>query len=211
MNFYAHLTIARQAGESAAVGFGAMVPDLARMARVRMPAVLPDDIARGVWLHHRTDEAFHANREFLHGSSALRAALDRRGTDGLGPGARRAIAHVGWELMLDGVLARRTNSAWWVGAWEHASSVAPVERGGYGWTRLSQDLSHDRWPERYADTDWIAERLVYILGARPRLAFDPACTGAVADALGEVRAHVDRTATAVVSDVLGAVRAMLAP
>lgn len=195
MNFYAHLSVAMRLGHRPATGFGAMLPDLVRMAGVNMPGDLPEAVATGVWLHHRTDEAFHGHVAFVEGSRALRAELDR--INELSAGAARAIAHVGWELLLDGVVAAGDPPTVWTAAWDAA------DRHGIDLAGLAGHLRDPSWPRRYGDPQWIAERLVRILAARPRLAFSPAQRAAVADALALTAASVASAAPRVMAEVIG--------
>src|SRR5690606_20337725 len=55
----------------------------------------------GVRCHLDADAAFHAHPRFRAGTRALRADLTARG---IPRGPARAVAHAGWELLLDGTL-----------------------------------------------------------------------------------------------------------
>src|SRR5262245_38990668 len=78
-----------------------MLPDFASMSRARLAGAEDARIAAGIALHQRTDDAFHGAPTFValyrDGCQELEAA-------GLGLGPARAVAHVGTELVLDGLL-----------------------------------------------------------------------------------------------------------
>jgi len=104
VNFFGHATVAawyHAAPALAGAALGAMLPDLATMIGARLPKPSDGDVAAGMALHHRTDAAFHVLPEFV----ALQRELDRRlAAAGCGRGPARATAHVGVELLLDGIL-----------------------------------------------------------------------------------------------------------
>src|SRR5258708_23639213 len=80
-----------------------MLPDFAGMIRARLASESTIDrgVSAGVDLHHATDAVFHGAPAVV----ALMRELDERlARGGCSRGARRATAHVGTELMLDGVL-----------------------------------------------------------------------------------------------------------
>ena len=88
---------------------GSMLPDLAAMARVRLlPMRAPDEagtgddaFAAGVAFHHASDGVFHSSAWFTEHNRSLRDALLEAGIE---PGAARACAHAGLEMLLDGAL-----------------------------------------------------------------------------------------------------------
>jgi hypothetical protein len=102
MNFFGHVVVATwQPARDARTALGAMLPDLVGVAGLRGVAPGDPEVARGVALHHRTDEVFHASDTFVSLQTLLRSALEARGIRG---GPARAAAHVGIELLLDGLL-----------------------------------------------------------------------------------------------------------
>src|SRR5438067_700665 len=103
MNFLAHAAVASSHDRDPEFILGAVLPDLLPMAGVAVARHdLPAQVQAGWRFHHRTDDAFHAAAAFRAGVQALRT--DLRGTP-LETGPRRAVAHVGWELLLDDVVA----------------------------------------------------------------------------------------------------------
>jgi hypothetical protein len=106
VNYFGHAAVASWAREpSPGTALGAMLPDFATMSGARLAT--PDDatIAAGIDLHHATDAAFH----HLAPVRALMRELDERlDRGGCARGPRRAVAHIGVELLLDGVLVGDT-------------------------------------------------------------------------------------------------------
>lgn len=210
MNFLAHVHVAREAGDrDAAYLLGAALPDLASMAGVWLDRErMPERVAAGVRCHLRADEVFHGHPAFVAGSSALRAALLEAG---LARGPARAVGHIGWELLLDGQLVRSAAEAayWEAMAGAHRVRVAPAADGDVdvaGQRRWAEFVAvGGRRPElRYDDPVWVAERVVAVLGRRPRLRVPAAQVLVVAEVLaGQVEA-VGSVAPQVFADVADA-------
>lgn len=120
LNFLLHRHLAIRDLGSATAGLGAMLPDLWRMADRRMRArasvsaraLTGDpcidqkvfDLARGVDHHLEADHWFHRHPAFLEGEAQTRTLFTAESVkaDRMG-----LLAHVGWELCLDGALLRR--------------------------------------------------------------------------------------------------------
>ena len=99
MNFLAHAAVARRHDDDPAFVLGAVLPDLLPMAGIRLTRDdVPAAVAAGWRSHHHADAAFHESMAFREGVHALRTDLR---TTALATGPRRAVAHVGWELLLD--------------------------------------------------------------------------------------------------------------
>lgn len=176
MNFVGHAHVALDHGEAPAFVLGAMLPDFASMSRARL--VMPDEpaLAAGVALHHRTDEAFHAAAPFVGLCTKWGAELERRG---LTWGASRAVAHVGSEMLLDGLLldderTRRAYLAAIAGLAEPGLRAAMrVEGAGAArWPDVLERVRTHGAPDFYRDPVVVADRLIQILAGRPRLAVD---------------------------------------
>jgi acyl carrier protein phosphodiesterase len=105
VNFFGHAAVAAWMIDGDprldAVVLGAMLPDFATMVRGRFGELCDEAVARGVALHHATDSVFHQLPAVVAQMRELDARL-ARGSCARGP--RRAVAHVGLELLLDGVL-----------------------------------------------------------------------------------------------------------
>jgi hypothetical protein len=174
-----------------AYALGAVLPDLASIAGVRLQTPLPPAhaaLAEGIACHHAADTSFHSLARFRTGAAALRYDLL---AEGLTTGPARAVAHVGYELVLDGTLVgsptedayRRALS----GAAEAACAIVPAHRDR--WSDFVERVAATaRHSLRYDDVEWVAQRLVAILDRRPRLRLDAAHVPAVARVLAR---HVD--------------------
>ncbi|MCZ7683695.1 MAG: hypothetical protein M5U28_34970 [Sandaracinaceae bacterium] len=171
---------------------GAMLPDFASMSRARLFGAEDAVVAAGIALHHATDDAFHG------GALLPRAVRARRGGPRggrRGPGATRAVAHVGTELLLDGLLLDDPEAA----RCYRAAVALPREplglrfpRGGAArFAALDARLREHDLPEDYRSPERVALRLEQILARRPRLALAPGERPAVV-------AYLERTQGALV-------------
>lgn len=191
MNFLAHAEVARRfSGGDPAFVLGAVLPDLLPMAGVRLGRddVAPE-VAAGWAEHHRADAAFHVHPAFLAGVGTLRT--DLRAT-ALGTGPRRAAAHVGWELLLDDVVA---GSAPLVSVFRAALALGRSVSDDPGWHELLDRFDAIR-PSGPAPGEVLAERVRRACSRRARLAFGP-------EHLDELAAVLDRHRAAVAAVVPG--------
>lgn len=204
MNVTGHVAVAAALDDDPAVWLGAALPDLAGYARHRLVGET-DDLAvrRGIALHHRTDDAFHASAWFRALQDRLRPRLEAAG---LGRGAARAVAHVGPELLLDRALLLDHD-----GDAQRRRAVAEI-------TSRRDDLRslvrtrHAEWddhlvfltevdpPTDDAVAD-VARRLHRVLARRPRLAFGAELLGPVSDELAAIEPRVTATAGGLVAEV----------
>lgn len=179
MNVLGHTHVAdRLRPEDAAHALGAVLPDLATIAGVRLqtplPAMAQTAIADGIACHHATDATFHSLAPFHIGTAALRRDLL---VAGLPTGPARAVAHAGYELLLDGTLIGSPTEQAYRRALAMASSatdaIAPAHR--VRWRAFVDRITANaRHALRYDDVEWVADRLVAILDHRPRLRLDAA-------------------------------------
>lgn len=102
MNFFGHAAVASWRSGDPSFVLGAMLPDFTSMIGARAPEIGDPALAEGVAFHHATDEVFHDVSDFRE---LCRASFDELSRAGLGRGAARAVAHIGVEILLDGVLA----------------------------------------------------------------------------------------------------------
>ena len=188
MNFLGHTHVALASGEDdPRYLLGAVLPDLASMAHVRLDrGSVQGELHRGVRCHIETDAVFHALPAFRHGSSAIRQQLVERG---MRRGAARAVGHLGWELLLDGTLVDTSTERAFRSALAVATPTAIAPEDHERW-RVFLARWHERPEPRlhYDDPEWVAERLMYALGSRPRLAFGPEDLATVTEVLEE---HAD--------------------
>lgn len=195
VNFVAHALVALHRSPSALHGLGAMLPDLAGMASLRVPRVVPHEaIARGVAHHHEVDAWFHEHGAFVALTGRARASFDGAG---LGRGGARAAAHVGVELLLDAVAWERLDArAAYLGALDASAALDAardlgldaVSAARFSWMR--HRLAAEELPARYRDVRFVAERLVGMTRGRPRIAIAPAAVAPLAEALAGLVEHV---------------------
>ncbi|MCS6797356.1 MAG: hypothetical protein NZ898_02305 [Myxococcota bacterium] len=172
MNFFGHAAIARERTDRSGVVFGAMLPDLLAMARLRPLDPLDAEIREGVALHHATDEAFHRSATFLGLCRVAREQLRACGIDGA---PARALAHVGTELWLDAVAFEEHpvreryvpalahgRALLRAGALGEPGALAPLEA-------LLERLAHAGLDVVSAEPRALTLRLCSVLARRPRL------------------------------------------
>jgi hypothetical protein len=179
VNFFGHACVARRVDDDPRHLLGAMLPDLATMAGVRLSAAGDAAIARGVEHHHAVDRAFHRLPAFV---ALCRSALEQLTADGVARAPARAVGHVGAELLLDGLLAEdvaaRTD---YRASVRHALQHGLADRvdfrethGAGSLQRVLSRLADAPVPEGYREPAFVADRLTWILQRRPRLALRPA-------------------------------------
>lgn len=179
VNFFGHAWLA--AGRNADPRFvlGAMLPDLAPMAGLRLRGADDAALSAGIAHHLAVDAAFHALPAFQLLTADAARALRRAG---LRRGPARGAAHIGLELLLDGWLARRCGVP---GVYRTALAQAPQlgallrfapGAAGVAWTfpDLCRKLAASPLPEAYAEPSYTAARVAAALARRPRLALNPA-------------------------------------
>ncbi|HWO09967.1 MAG TPA: hypothetical protein VNN80_10825 [Polyangiaceae bacterium] len=176
MNFFGHAWVAGWFSAGEAFILGAMLPDLANMLRAPPPASRHVEVSAGIRLHHDTDRVFHDTEVFRSLEGAGRRELSHAGVP---KGARRALAHVGVELLIDAELAARAPA--WTGyalALRYGSTAACGER--LDWASAETRPRFSALCERLAaaagahtQTARIAQRLVAALAGRPRLELAP--------------------------------------
>ncbi len=174
MNFFAHLVVAASRSREEPFVFGAMLPDLGSMGRFRWTGIHDDLTRSGLDHHHETDRVFHALPVFRDltklGQSAL-SPLELR------PTLVRGLAHIAVELLLDGELSGRTPD---ISLFRRAiTGDAQAPRSPWGveletesaqrWHRLRDRLLGGALPGAYQDPSFVAERIIGICRARPRL------------------------------------------
>jgi hypothetical protein len=206
VNLLAHTWVAHACGLDAPEEvLGAVAPDLATMAGVRLDRdALGGPVADGVSCHLATDAAFHQDTTFLAGSSALRRDLLAVGVP---RGAARAVGHVGWELLLDGLLVGEPAEAAFRQAFTVAEAVTPAVRPEDR-ARWEAFLGHRRRPHalRYDDPAWVADRLVAMLAGSTRLRLPVEDAPAVAAVLAIHAEAVTATGEEVLAVTADAVR-----
>ncbi len=190
---------------------GAMLPDFAGMVGVRVDGTANHEtLQQGITLHHRTDDAFHGAPVFVE---LCKDAVNALTTEGVSRGSARAVGHVGSELLLDGWLASdddardvyRAALAAGTALLPHVSLRGDDAQGRFEY--LLSRLSNAPIPERYAEADFVTERLAFILASRPRLALTPRDTQAVRHYLRHAQTKIHAVAPSLIEHV----RAALSP
>jgi hypothetical protein len=211
MNFFGHATVACWLDRDPRWVLGAMLPDFASMCRARLRGADDEIVAAGIALHHATDAAFHGAATFLdlyaRGAEALEAA-------GVGRGPARAVAHVGTELLLDGLLLDDSIAA---EAYRAAVALPARELGlrfrddddgaAERFHALAVRLAAHGLPHDYRSPARVAGRLEQILARRPRLALAPADRSRVVPFLEATRAALATTLPRLLAEVAEALDA----
>jgi hypothetical protein len=185
MNFFAHAVVGLWHSEDRRFVLGAMLPDLSAMLGLRLGGSLDPVLDAGIQCHHTTDAAFHGSPHFVRLCARSVEVLTARG---VGRGTARAAAHVGVELLLDGMLSHDAQAH---AAYQEALATG-VDHGlidGLGWPAEQRDrmlagLARLRLapvPVGYREPEFVTERLEYVLSRRPRLAMRPADVPHVGD------------------------------
>jgi hypothetical protein len=195
MNFFGHAFVAGWLSEREPFILGAMLPDLASVLRVSVPTSSLLELSAGIEFHHATDRAFHAAEVFRALEQQARLSL---AAAGLPKGARRALAHIGVEFLIDAELAGRA-PGWtgYVDALRFGSSDACGSCLRWAGAGLSQRfatlcLRLGAATTGGADTGLLVQRLVAALAGRPRLELQPEQVPLLGPWLGECRPEVAR-------------------
>jgi hypothetical protein len=176
MNFFGHAHVAGWFSEAGPFVLGSMLPDFANVLGVAPPRTRHAELHAGIELHHETDRVFHdcdAFCELEQDSRENLAAL------GVSKGPRRALAHIGVELLIDAELARLepVGSGYTTalrygmtqacgGELEWRASDAHSDQS----QRLAGLCSRLATSSRFgSDAGGLARRLMFILASRPRL------------------------------------------
>jgi hypothetical protein len=206
VNFFGHALVAHHCRLGDEGALGAMLPDFAGMAGLRLLAS-EGALRQGVELHHDTDRRFHAHPTFV---GLCASGIDTLVAQGVARGPARASCHVGLELLLDGALAGDAAArARYRAALERARDPHLTRglqfRESDGAERLgllAERLRTAPLPQAYADASRVAERLAHLLSYRPRLALDAASRAHVAAWLVEVQPELSSRAPALLRDLL---------
>lgn len=176
MNFFGHAAVARQVDDHPAFLLGAMAPDLLAMCGAAAGPATSERVAAGQAHHLTVDAAFHGSSAFIAIQSwAVRTLV----AVGLRRGPARGAAHVGIELLLDGVLAADRPAC---AAYQDSLIRAQQMPDPFVWrepaapARWQAMLHRLRWgtiPHGYRDPDFVGDRLTGVLQRRPRLALEP--------------------------------------
>jgi hypothetical protein len=196
VNFLLHRHLGEAHLGSRAAGAGAMLPDLWRMAdrRVRPrvteaakePADGPlGDALAGIAHHVAVDRWFHEDAVFVEGERLVAARVREAGVEA---GRMGLLAHVTWEMCLDGALLRRVGLEETLSALREGFALIAgeaerraaerhhfnrIERGEEAQAvfearmkRLQEEIARGPWIEGYRHGEGLALR---VTGVRVRL------------------------------------------
>jgi hypothetical protein len=199
VNFFGHAAVATWSTAVPVPGvvLGAMLPDFATMCGGRLDAADEPSVAEGIELHHRTDAVFHQLPVVLGLMRELDGHL-ARGQCARGP--RRAVAHIGVELLLDGaLLGEPAYRAGYLNGLEHDPALRwrdPATAPRFA-TLLAR-LRARGVPDDLQAPPAIAIRLEHILAHRPLLAPSSDDLRAIRAALIAFKPRIDAAAETVV-------------
>jgi hypothetical protein len=203
MNFFGHAAVASWSAPPPGTVLGAMLPDFATMVRARLDEPTDPAIAAGVAHHHATDAAFHTMPAVL---GLMRELDGRLAALGCARGPRRAVAHIGVELLLDGVLVTEPT---YRDAYAGAIACDPSSvrwRDPDGPQRLDTLLARLRThgaPDDLRKPHAITQRLHRMLAHRPLLAPSPSDLEAIDRALVAYQPRVEAAADTVLRGLRG--------
>lgn len=206
VNFFGHAAVAswtKHRGPGFALG--AMLPDFATMSGARLASCDDADVTAGIELHHATDKVFHTLPAFTGLMKEMDALL---AAGGCARGPKRAVSHIGVELLLDGVLVREQSyrDAYAAGlAHEIAGAVWRDSGDNEHYAVLMRRLRAHGVPDDLQKPEAIGMRLQRMLSYRPLLAPNTHDMTVIRAALVEFKPRVEVAA----ETILRGVRAQL--
>lgn len=160
------------------------------MSGARVTGTSDLEVAAGIDLHHATDAVFHQ----LAPVTALMRELDQRlERGGCARGPRRAVAHIGVELLIDGVLLDVADyrDAYILGLEYEAPLTYRDEGDDVRLDALMTRLRAYGVPEDLRRPEAIMQRLARMLAHRPLLAPSPQDLSVIAIALVEHKPRIE--------------------
>jgi acyl carrier protein phosphodiesterase len=190
MNFIGHLYVARWTGDAPSFLLGAMLPDFASMAATRLTTIEDEVLARGVRMHHRTDDAFHAAPVF---SALVQETITELSALGVERGPARAVGHIGVEMLIDGELVRHAE----VGP-AYLSALAAFQDVAHALDAKSRvplealvaRLIRYGIPYDYERPEAVTARVSSVLARRPRLSLTAQAQAVVGSIMPDLKARV---------------------
>lgn len=206
VNFFGHAAVASWLVGRGGLPLGAMLPDFSTMCRSRIAGTSDSEVADGIALHHATDKAFH-NLPIVVG---LMGELDKRlERGGCARGPRRAVAHIGVELLLDGVLLDTEDyrDSYILGLEYEAPITWRHEGDDLRFDALMARMRAHGVPLDLKRPESITQRMHRMLMHRPLLAPSPSDLSTITISLLEHKPRVEMGA----DTVMRALRAALSP
>ena len=174
-----------------------MLPDFATMCGGRIDRADEADVTEGIALHHTTDAVFHQLPVVL----GLMRELDGRLAElQCARGPRRAVAHVGVELLLDGVLVGEPSyrDAYLRGIAHDAALHWRDPEAAPQFALLIDRLRARGIPDDLGSPDAITTRVHRMLAHRPLLAPSSDDLRAIRTALVAFKPRIDVATDAIV-------------
>jgi hypothetical protein len=205
VNYFGHAAVASWSTAASGSLLGAMLPDFATMSGTHLGDARDPDVAHGIELHHTTDRVFHDLPPVV---ALMRELDDRLDRAGCARGPRRAVAHIGIELLLDGVLV---DEPAYRDAYTSALAHDPVDviwrddGDDERFAALFARLRSYGVPDDLRKPESIVHRLHRVLAHRPRLAPSASDLAAIKTGLVEHKPRVE----VAVETVLRGLRAAL--
>lgn len=196
VNYFGHAAVASWRQGRGGLPLGAMLPDFSSMCGARVIGSDDEDVADGITLHHATDAAFH-NAPVVTG--LMRELDERLERGGCAKGPRRAVAHIGVELLLDGVLVENEEyrDAYMLGI-EYDAPISWRNPGDDArFAALQERLRTYGVPDDLKKPESIVYRLSRVLANRPLLAPSSSDLAVITVALIEHKPRVQVAAEAV--------------
>ena len=204
VNYFGHAAIASWSNRRGGFPLGAMLPDFSTMCGVRLDGTPDADVADGIALHHVTDKTFHT----MPAVTGLMRELDQRlERGGCARGPRRAVAHIGVELLLDGFLVDdpEYREAYMLGVEYDAQIDWREDDHRIVFEGFIRRLRARGVPDDLKQPESIAFRLGRMLAHRPLLAPSPSDNAVIVVALIEHKPRIQVAA----HTVMRALRAAL--
>ena len=204
VNYFGHAAVASWRGATPGTILGAMLPDFSTMSGARVVSTSDAAVQAGIDLHHATDAAFHVLPAV---TGLMRELDDLLAGRNCARGPRRAVAHIGIELLLDGVLTETAayRDAYLAGIGHDAEIAWREPDDDRRMATLLERLRGHGVPTDLEQPESITFRLSRMLAHRPLLAPSPDDLRAISASLFEIQPRV-RVAT---ETVLRGLRARL--
>jgi hypothetical protein len=206
VNYFGHAAVASWRDGKGGLPLGAMLPDFTTMCGARVTGTSDTEVAAGIELHHTTDKVFHTAPVVTGLMRELDARLDRAGC---ARGPRRAVAHIGTELLLDGLLVETEayRDAYVLGLEYEAPLLWRDPEDAERYRAFITRMRDHGVPDDLRRPEAIATRLQRTLVRRPLLAPSQRDMTVIAVALIEHKPRVEVAA----DSVLRILRAALVP
>ena len=205
VNFFGHAAVASWRVGRGGLPLGAMLPDFSTMCGARIAGTPDPEVAEGIALHHATDKAFHNLPVVLGLMKELDQRLER---GGCARGPRRAVAHIGVELLIDSVLIDNEDyrDSFILGLEYEAEITWRDEGDDLRYGALIARMRAYGVPMDLKRPEAITHRMARMLGHRPLLAPSPSDLSTISISLLEHKPRVE----VAIDTVLRALRAALA-